>query len=164
MQPNKVEGLISEHVEHELLVFNPATAEGHALNGAAAAVFQMCDGGTDRAAMAAALAAGHGLPDDVAVVELALAELHDAGLVLVDDLPVGLSRRSVIRKLGMSLVAAAALPVIETMFAGSAAAQHVQPAPAPKATTRSRWRPSSAVRGCRSRLRSWPVRPARCWW
>jgi hypothetical protein len=122
MYPKRVDGLLSEAVDNELLVFNRATDEAHALNGTAAAVFNLCDGTTDRVAMATVLAADFGLPNDQAVVDLALSELRDAGLVTADEVPEGISRRSVIRSLGLSVMAAAALPVIETMLASPAAA------------------------------------------
>lgn len=117
MRTRRIDGLLSERIGNELLVFNPATNEGHALNDTAAGVFKLCDGQTERAAMVAALADEFGLPADPAVLDLALSELRDAGLITGEDVATGINRRTVIRRLGLSVMAAAALPIIETMLA-----------------------------------------------
>ena len=132
MSAKRIDGLLSERVDNELLVFNEATDEGHALNESAAAVFNLCDGKTDREAMATVLANDFGLPNNGLVVDLALSELRDAGLITVDQVPEGISRRSVIRQLGLSVMVAAALPVIETMLARPASASaQASPTPSP---------------------------------
>ena len=95
----RIDGLVEETIEGELLVYNPATAEAHALNPTAAAVFRLCDGDTDRDAMVAALADQLRLPADGAWVDLALAELRDAGLVAGGDGPSSMTRRAVVRAL-----------------------------------------------------------------
>jgi hypothetical protein len=124
MNPRRVDGLLVERVDRELIVLNPARGEGHALNEAAAALFNLCDGETSRGAMATALAQQFSLPEDPDIVELALAELRDAGLATEDGVsPSGVNRRSVIRKLGLSVMAAAALPLVETMVVRPAHAQ-----------------------------------------
>jgi PqqD family protein of HPr-rel-A system len=141
MPTRRIDGLLSERIDNELLVFNPATNEGHALNDTAAAVFNLCDGRTDRAAMAAALAGEFGLPADPAVLDLALSELRDAGLITGEDVPAGINRRTVIRRLGLSVMAAAALPIIETVLARPASMQGLgvawaeSPDPPPPAAT-----------------------------
>lgn len=66
MGMKRIDGLLSERIDNELLVFNEASGEGHALNESAAAVFGLCDGETDRATMADALARDFGLPADEA--------------------------------------------------------------------------------------------------
>ena len=124
MNPKRVEGLLFERIDRELLVINPASGESHALNEAAAAVFDLCDGATSRAVIRSVLARQVGLPEDPDIVELALAELRDAGLLADDEAPAsGVNRRSVIRKLGLSVMAAALLPVVETMIVREAQAQ-----------------------------------------
>ena len=127
----RIDGLVEETIEGELLVYNPATAEAHALNPTAAAVFRLCDGDTDRDAMVAALADHLRLPADGAWVDLALAELRDAGLVAGGDGPSSMTRRAVVRALGLTTMAAALLPVVETMTARPAAAQGSSPSPTP---------------------------------
>lgn len=130
-EAKQVDGLVEETIDGELLVYNPATAEAHALNPTAAAVFRLCDGHTSRDDMVAALAEPLRLPADGAWVDLALAELRDAGLVAGGDGPSGLTRRSVVRALGLTTMAAALLPVVETMTARPAAAQGSTPSPSP---------------------------------
>ena len=136
MGMKRIDGLLSERIDNELLVFNEATGEGHALNESAAAVFELCDGEADRAAMVEALAKDFGLPADEAVLDLALSELRDAGLIAGDDVVEGINRRSVIRRLGLSVMAAAALPLVDTMLARPASAQAPGgPPPSPNPTT-----------------------------
>jgi hypothetical protein len=123
MPIKRIDGLLSERIDSELLVFNQATGEGHALNEAASTVFELCDGETDRAAMLAALARDVALPAEDAVLDLALSELRDAGLIAGDEAAPATNRRAVIRRLGLSVMAAAALPLVDTMLARPAQAQ-----------------------------------------
>jgi hypothetical protein len=116
--------LLTERIKGELLVLHPDTNEAHALNETAAAVFELCNGSTSRAKIAEEVARRSGLPADEDIVALALTELEDAGLVVVDEperRPI--ARRSVIRKLGLTVIAAAALPIVETMMVPPAEAQ-----------------------------------------
>ena len=118
MGAKRIAGLLSQPIENELIVFNEATGEAHALNDAATLVFGLCDGATSRAELTAALAGRFGLPADPDIAELALEELRDAGLVTDDEVPArAINRRAVIRKLGLSVMAAAMLPLVETMLA-----------------------------------------------
>jgi hypothetical protein len=104
MAARRVEGLQFERVADEILAVKPATLEAHALNQSAAAVFDLCDGKTSTADMAAAIQRRTGLPADEEIVELALAELADAGLILLDgpESPSTISRRSLVRRLSLS--------------------------------------------------------------
>ena len=81
MAARQVEGLQFERVADELLAVKPATLESHALNQSAAAVFDLCDGKASKSEMAAEIQRRTGLPADEEIVELALAELVDAGLI-----------------------------------------------------------------------------------
>jgi len=124
MNPKRVEGLLFERIDQELIVFDPVRGEGHALNEAAAALFDLCDGQTSRAAMATALAERFSLPENEDIVELALCELRDAGLAIDDGISTSaINRRSVIRKLGLSMMAASILPLVETIVVRPALAQ-----------------------------------------
>ena len=100
-----------------------ATLEAHALNQSAAAVFDLCDGKTSKSEMAAEIQRRIGLPADEEIVKLALAELVDAGLVVVDDPepPSTISRRSLVRRLSLSAAAVMMLPVVETILVPAAA-------------------------------------------
>jgi PqqD family protein of HPr-rel-A system len=124
MEPRRVDDLTCERVERELLVYSPLTGETHALNESAAVVFELCDGTISRAAMAAEVARRCGLPPDDAIVDLALADLEEAGLIVADDGErPAITRRSLIRRLGLTAIAAAVLPVVETIMMPSAEAQ-----------------------------------------
>lgn len=120
----QVDDLIVERCGSELVVFAPAAQEAHALNQTASLIFDLCDGVTTRAQMVTALQ-DVGLPADTAIVNLAVTELAEASLVTLDDDPpqLGVSRRAVIRRLGLSATAIAMLPVVDTIFVQSAAAQ-----------------------------------------
>jgi len=122
MGPRRVDGLVSERVEKELLVYRQLTGETHALNEAAAVVFDLCDGAHTRTAIAAEVALRCGLPADEGIVDLALADLREAGLIAAadDDRP-GVTRRSLIRRLSLTAIAVAMLPVVETILMKSAA-------------------------------------------
>jgi hypothetical protein len=125
MAARQVEGLQFERVADELLAVKPATLEAHALNQSAAAVFDMCDAKASKSEMAAEIQRRTGLPADEEIVELALAELVDAGLIVVDDpeRPPTISRRSLVRRLSLSAAAVMVLPVVETILLPPAAAQ-----------------------------------------
>ena len=113
----RVEGLLIERPAGELLVLKRATNEAHALNETAAIVFDLCDGTTSRAAMVTEVARRTGLPADESIVDLALTELADAGLIVLEDTGrPGLSRRALIRKLALPVAGIAMLPVVETIL------------------------------------------------
>lgn len=99
-----------------LLVYDTRRDTGHVLNPATCAVFLASDGKTSREEIADQVARATGLPSDIEVVDLALAELDAAGLL---DEPAtvsgGLSRRSVIARLALGAAAVAALPLIESV-------------------------------------------------
>jgi len=125
MGARRVKGLQFERVADEILAVKPATLEAHALNQSAAAVFDLCDGKASKSEMAAEIQRRTGLPADDEIVELALAELVDAGLVVLDgpESPPTISRRSLVRRLSLSAAAVMMLPVVETILVPPAAAQ-----------------------------------------
>ena len=86
MTAQRVDGLLVERSGDELLVHRESTDEAHALNETAAIVFDLCDGATSQVEMAAEVARRTGLPADENIVDLALAELLDAGLVVIEDM------------------------------------------------------------------------------
>ena len=132
MGAKRVDGLLIERVDGEVLVVNEPSHEAHALNESAAIVFDLCDGSMSRAAMAAEVARRTGLPADESVVDLALTDLVEAGLVVLDDeeLP-SITRRTLIRRLALPAAAMALLPVVETVLVPSRASGQPAPAPAP---------------------------------
>ena len=135
MIARRVEGVHLEHAADEILVMKPGTLEAHALNQSAAAVYELCDGKTSKSDMAAAIRRRTALPADEEIVDLALAELVDAGLVALDDPDPrpNITRRSLIRRLALSSVAAMMLPVVETILVPpvEAATPSAAPMPAP---------------------------------
>jgi len=97
------EGILTQEVGEELIVFDTATQQAHRLNGPAALVFQHCDGHTSLAQLAE-------LVGDAGSVELALAQLQGAGL---------LASPAVARR---SRTKALLTPVVETLLAPTPAA------------------------------------------
>src|SRR5271163_2974021 len=85
MAAKRVGGVYIERAADEILAVKTATSEAHALNQSAAVVFDLCDGTVSRSEMAARLQRRTGLPADEEIVNLALAELADAGLVVLDS-------------------------------------------------------------------------------
>ncbi len=136
MVATRRDDLSVEVINDEMLVFNPARSEATALNRSAALVFEMCDGTNSVESMKGALeAAGLGPSSDDAVW-LALGELADADLIeLHVARPKSLGRRDLITQFGVGAAALAALPVVETIKAPSAAAQGSPVAPTTSSTT-----------------------------
>jgi hypothetical protein len=79
--------------------------------------------------MAAAIQQRTGLPADDGVVDLALTELAEAGLITLDDDAPRMTRRSLIRRLTLPAAAAALLPIVETVLLPSRAEAGSGPAP-----------------------------------
>ena len=130
MAAKRVDGLLVERIDGEVLVVKESSHEAHALNEAASIVFDLCDGSMSREAMAAEVARRTGLPVDEGVVDLALADLVEAGLVVLDDeAPAAITRRSLIRRLALPAAAMAMLPVVETVLMPSPASAQSGPVP-----------------------------------
>jgi hypothetical protein len=130
MAARQVEGLLIERPAGEMLVLKPSTNEAHALNETAATVFDLCDGTTSPAEMAAEVTRRTGLPADESIVQLALTELSDAGLIVLDESGgLALPRRALIRKLALPVAAIALLPVVETILMPTVASGQSGPPP-----------------------------------
>jgi hypothetical protein len=113
-----------ERVEAEVLVYRSDSEDAAALNQAAAAVFDLCDGSRDVERIVEELRAGDpALGRDE--VLLALNELRDAGLIDGAPANTGPSRRDLLRRLGAATIAAAAIPVVEIIVGPSIAAASV---------------------------------------
>lgn len=110
-------GVVVQEVADETVVYDLERHEVHCLNPTAAAVWRLCDGRHDFAALARALPAKAGLPDDVEIVRLAVAELGRARLLEDPALreAASPSRRRLLLRLG-----AAALPAIVTIASPTA--------------------------------------------
>ena len=111
------DGLLTEEVEGELLVYDSARADAHRLNPTAATVWRHLDGERTVDDLIAILADEVGELADRDLVMVTLDELGDAGL-LEDQAERALSarresRRRFIRRAGVVGVAALALPVVQ---------------------------------------------------
>lgn len=142
MKARKVEGVQIEQAADEILALKGGSLEAHAINQSAAVVYELCDGKTSKSEIAAEVHRRTGLPADEEIVDLALAELVDAGLVVLDDAEPRstITRRSLIRRLALSSMAAMMLPVVETVLvppmaaAASGTAPGLGPIPIPTPT------------------------------
>jgi Coenzyme PQQ synthesis protein D (PqqD) len=120
MEPRaRTHGILMETLDDEVLVFDERTEKCHVLNRVAAAVWRRCDGHTSRSELATVAAEVSGLPAREEIVSLALGQLATAGLL---ETPIsapgsGLSRRALIRRLGLAAGLAALLPAVESMVA-----------------------------------------------
>ena len=118
----RTEQLIVKEVDGEVLVYDLKTDQAHCLNNTAAKVWKNCDGEKSVSDITAALSIDSGTPVDEGVVWLALNQLET--FALLDKAPTapsafaGVSRRQLMRVLG---VAAIALPVVSKILAPTAA-------------------------------------------
>jgi Coenzyme PQQ synthesis protein D (PqqD) len=137
MAARRVEGVEIERAADEILALKEGSLEAHALNQSAAAVYDLCDGNTSKFEMAAEIHRRTGLPIDEEIVDLALSELVETGLVMLDgpeSHSVG-TRRALIRRLALSSTLALMLPVVETVVVPAVAeAQSPTPTPTPTPT------------------------------
>ena len=125
MVATRVEGFRIERTADEILAVKEGSLEAHAINQSAAAVYDLCDGNTSKSDMAAEIHRRTGLPDDDEIVDLALSELVETGLVLLHDPEPrsAVTRRALVRRLALSSTLALMLPVVETIVVPPAEAQ-----------------------------------------
>lgn len=104
-------GLIIEELPDEVLVYDSERDSAMCLNQTAARVWKLCDGKTTPAHMASLIENELQIAGGDEVVSLALIHLEKAHLLTQETPahPSGMSRREVVRRLGVS---AAVLPVI----------------------------------------------------
>jgi hypothetical protein len=105
----RAEGIISERVDEELVIYDTHNQTAHALTAAAASVWEHCDGRRSAEQIARELHLGH------AIVAQAVAELNECGL-LAEAPPDGVSRRIALRRIakagGAAIIGA---PLISTV-------------------------------------------------
>jgi len=107
MAAKRVAGVHIERSADEILALRHGSMEAHALNQSAAAIYDLCDGKTSKAEMAAEVHRRTGLPADEEIVDLALSELAEAGLVVLDaGSKPGVTRRALIRRLTLNSASA----------------------------------------------------------
>ena len=129
MTARRVENVQTERAADEILVLKEDSLEAHALNQSAAAVYDLCDGKASKSDMATEIHRRTGLPADEEIVDLALAELVETGLVVLDnpDSRSAVTRRSLIRRLALSSTLVLMLPVVETIVVPPAEAATPNP-------------------------------------
>jgi len=119
MKPQaREDGLVVQELEDETLVYDLLNHKAHCLNRAARAVWRLCDGTRDEAALARLLAKELAGDADEDVVRLALGDLERARL-LREPLRARprVSRRRLIQRLGQSI----ALPLVVSIVSPTAA-------------------------------------------
>jgi len=119
MKPQaREDGLVVQELEDETLVYDLLSHKAHCLNRAARAVWRLCDGTRDEAALARLLGKELAGGADEDVVRLALRDLARARL-LREPLTARprVSRRRLIQRLGQ----AAALPLVVSIVSPTAA-------------------------------------------
>jgi hypothetical protein len=122
------EGLVIQEMPDEVLVFDLETNKAHCLNETAAFVWKACDGKNSVADITKLFGSksGTSVPEDL--VWLALDQLKTKNLIENKDEIVvdynGMSRREVIRKVGLASVVA--LPLISSLVAPPAASAQSQ--------------------------------------
>ena len=112
-----VKGLeLVERIGGEILVRRPGVAESYTVNQTATDVFYLCVRRCSKSEMASVIHDRSGLPADERIVDLALDQLVDAGLVVLDGPPpVAVTPRALMRQLSLSGAAEALLPLVETV-------------------------------------------------
>jgi hypothetical protein len=116
------EGLVVQEMSDEVLVFDRERNKAHCLNRTAALVWSHCDGKSSIAEMTRAIAEETHLPVGEDLVWLGVKQLSKTHLLRerakMTELKPGLSRREVMRRIG--LTAAVALPVVTSIVAPTA--------------------------------------------
>jgi len=108
-------GLLIRELPDELLVYDQEQHRAHCLNRTAAQVFRHADGTRTVGELALLLAPEGDRAAGESAVEAALARLGEAGLLASAPPPPGLSRREVVRRVGIG--AAILLPAVASIVA-----------------------------------------------
>jgi len=117
------DGLVVQELSGEVLVYDRKRNKAHCLNSTAALVWEHCDGKTSVDQIARAIARHLEAAVDENVIWLGVEQLSKSRLLreraILPEQEVGLSRREVIKRIG--LAAAIALPVVTSIIAPTAA-------------------------------------------
>ena len=115
---SRTEDLLIQDVDGEVVLYDEASDEAHLLNPTTALVWKHSDGETSVAELAARLAQELDVPADEALVESALGELSEAGLLVTPLETHGLTRRDALRKMvAAGAFAAALMPAVTSITA-----------------------------------------------
>jgi hypothetical protein len=119
-QPRR-EGLLVQELGQEIIIYDQRRNLCHSLNPTAALVWRHCDGQTTITEIAALLAQENDSPQGEELVWLAVKQLEKAGLLrepirrTTED--VKISRRNLLRKIGLAGGVTLFLPVISSIVA-----------------------------------------------
>ena len=122
-RPKAINDALVSEVDDEVLVFDVANDRAVNLNATAAAVWALCDGETDLDGLTTKLGQQFHQPASRDLIELAIAELDESGLLA--DTPTrgaprdAMSRRTLIRRAALST--AIAVPMIVAISTPAAA-------------------------------------------
>ena len=122
------DGLLTEAVGDELVIFDTETNEAHALKPLAAAVFAACDGSTPATELAAHVSAKLGRVVDVAEVDAAVVELEETGLLVDAEGVSGISRRRMLQVSGVAAAGVLVTSAVAPAFAAAASTVGTEPA------------------------------------
>jgi hypothetical protein len=114
---SKVEGLLAEPAGDDLVVYDPDIGSAHVLNPLAAAIWSRARAGVAFDVLASEFQPTGGLDE----IRVAVAELDSAGLLVASTSAAnaGISRRALLRRVGLAAVAA---PFVTTILTASPAA------------------------------------------
>ena len=119
---SREEDLVVQKLDNEVLIYDLRANRAFCLNETSAAVWEACDGNRDHGAIAAFVSERLGTQASDDLVWLALDQLKKESLITpespVEPRYAGLSRREVIRKIGIGSMVA--LPVVAAMVAPTA--------------------------------------------
>lgn len=119
---SRSENLVVQDLKNEILIYDLKINKAFSLNETSALVWQGCDGTKDVSQIAGAVGEKLKTPVSEALVQLALDELIKENLIAngskLESGFNGLSRREVIKRVGLGTMAA--LPLISTLVAPSA--------------------------------------------
>ena len=112
--------LAVQELENEILIFDMLTNKAICLNSTSAMIWQACDGNRNISEISKYLSSKVNKPVSEEIVWLTLELLKNSNLIVNKEEIVfgGLSRREIIRKIGLS--SAIALPLISTVIAPTA--------------------------------------------
>lgn len=139
------DNLLIQEIGSELVVYDQERDQAHTLNRTAAFVWRNCDGETTVAQLAALVAVELNVPADEEVVWMALERLSRANLLAskVERPGRAVSRRELLRRMGVASAAAVMLPMVTSLAAPTPAM-----AASPGASCGTEGSPCSSDRDC----------------
>ena len=114
----KIDGLITQELADELLVYDERKHKAHCLNETAWKIWEECNGENSIAEISKRISEKLNAPVDEALVLVGLAELGKNGLLKERITVEAMSRRAMMRRLGLG--AAIAIPMVTSIVAPKA--------------------------------------------